>query len=499
MEMETRARAIDKVYKRRDRIEMPDFQREEVWPVDKKRLLIDSILHGWHLPKFYFRKIDDNTFECVDGQQRLSAIFSFFSDELSLSDETARRIGATKYSELDDDTQDEFDDFEIEIEEIENASDEELEELFKRLQLGTPLNTAEKINAIQGELRDFCHEVSDKSFFSDRIGIKDTRYTHFETVAKWVFVEARGIQPQMRYPQLESLLKENRTFSRSSDTAKKVEGAVNFLTKAFPDECKVIRNRANTLSICMLAARVQSQGLISDTAAWQFRDFVQTFFSQLSSEVQKGVKAVDKELLRYQQAITSGSTGGDSIRARIAILTKRLATHSPTFSSLLSSYIEAGDAASLAIVELQEASRALVYDSNRSYSAINGGEDLFKMTTKSSNAIHTIGIACRDLKAYGEFIDALYFLVYEGSGNCKRLPLPPPDFAMDIKFLRADLRHDLDHGTENEVAKKITRSSTIFQKYSGKRTPEECGPDEFLSVQLRVLQALVQFLSELKK
>jgi uncharacterized protein with ParB-like and HNH nuclease domain len=155
MKMETRGRAIDKVYKRRDRIDMPGFQREEVWPDDKKRLLIDSILKGWHLPKFYFRKVDDSTFECVDGQQRLSAIFSFFADDLTLSEDTKKRVGASKYTELDDDTSDEFDDFEIEIEEIEDASDEELEELFKRLQLGTPLNTAEKINAIQGDLRDF--------------------------------------------------------------------------------------------------------------------------------------------------------------------------------------------------------------------------------------------------------------------------------------------------------------------------------------------------------
>ncbi|MBU4186555.1 MAG: DUF262 domain-containing protein [Proteobacteria bacterium] len=498
MKMEKRSRAIDKVYKRRDQIDMPDFQREDVWSDDKKRLLIDSILKGWHLPKFYFCKMEDNTFECVDGQQRLSAIFSFFSDDLTLSGDTSKRIGASKYTELDDDISDEFDDFEIEIEEIAEASDEELEELFKRLQLGMPLNTAEKINAIQGELRNFCHDVADKPFFADRIGIKDTRYTHFETVAKWVFVEARGIQPQMRYPQLESLLKDNRTFSRSSDTAKRIEGAVNFLSKAFPNDCKVVRNRANALSICMLAARVHAQKLTSDTAATQFRDFVQTFFRQLSAEVQKGVKAVDKELLRYQQAITSGSTGGDSIRARIAILTKRLATHSATFSSLLSAYAEAGDAASLAVVELQDVSRTLVYEVNRTYSATNG-EDLFKMTTKSSNAIHTLGVACRDIIAYGEFVDSLYFLVYEGSGNCKRLPSPTPDFAMDVKFLRANVRHDLDHGSEKDVANKVTRNAKVFQKYSGKKTPEECGPDEFMAIQLRILQALVQLLTSLKR
>ncbi len=498
MEMETRSRAIDKVYKRRDRIEMPDYQREEVWPDEKKRLLIDSILVGWHLPKFYFRKVDDNTFECVDGQQRLSAIFSFFADELTLSEDTASRVGATKYSELRDDDSDAFDDFEIEFEEIEVASDDELEELFKRLQLGTPLNTAEKINAIQGDMRNFCHEVADKPFFAKRISLKDTRYAHFETVAKWVFVEARGIQPQMRYPQLESLLKDNRTFSSSSDTAKRVHGAVDFLSKAFPDECTVVRNRANTLSICMLAGRLQAQGLTSDTVAAEFRDFVQIFFDQLSAEVQKGVKAVDRELLRYQQAITSGSTGGNSIRSRIAVLTKRLATHSATFSSLLSAYAEAGDAASIAIGELQEVSRTLVYEINRTYSA-TAGEDLFKMTTKSSNAIHTLGVACRDSTAYGEFIDALYFLVYEGSGSCKRLPSPPPEFAMDVKFLRADIRHDLDHGTEKKVAKKIIRNADVFEKYSGKKAPEECGPDEFLSIQMKILQSLVQFLTSLKK
>ena len=73
--MELRRKAVDKIYKRRDKIEMPDFQREEVWPEQKKQMLVDSILREWHLPKFYFKKSSDGFFECVDGQQRLNAIF----------------------------------------------------------------------------------------------------------------------------------------------------------------------------------------------------------------------------------------------------------------------------------------------------------------------------------------------------------------------------------------------------------------------------------------
>ncbi len=87
-------RELDKIYKRRDRYEIPDWQREKVWDVARKQSLIDSILRGWRLPKFYFVISDTNppTYEVVDGQQRLAAIFEFFADELELSDETAEKF-----------------------------------------------------------------------------------------------------------------------------------------------------------------------------------------------------------------------------------------------------------------------------------------------------------------------------------------------------------------------------------------------------------------------
>ena len=64
--------ALDKLYKRRDRYEIPDWQRQEVWGADKERLLIGTILRGWKLPKFYFLKTNDDPeeFDVIDGQQR---------------------------------------------------------------------------------------------------------------------------------------------------------------------------------------------------------------------------------------------------------------------------------------------------------------------------------------------------------------------------------------------------------------------------------------------
>ena len=81
MKMQSKTRAIDKIYKRRGQYEIPDWQRQKVWSPAKKRDLIDTLLRGWKLPKFYFLKGSENsgTYEVVDGQQRLNAIFEFLT------------------------------------------------------------------------------------------------------------------------------------------------------------------------------------------------------------------------------------------------------------------------------------------------------------------------------------------------------------------------------------------------------------------------------------
>jgi hypothetical protein len=497
MKMELRRKAIDKVYKRRDKIEMPDFQREEVWTDQKKHMLIDSILRGWHLPKFYFKKNADGSYECVDGQQRLNAIFEFYDENLKLPETTAKEYGGTYYSDLPDDTSDEFDDYEIEIEEIEDATDEELEELFRRLQLGTPLNTAEKINAVMGECRDFCHECAKKPFFKDKLPVKNTRFSHFEIVGRWTFIEARGIQPQMRLKQLEQFFRDNRQFSRTSDTAKTIEGSLRFLNHSFPKPPSFIANRANSLSVCMLAARVFKAGLQSKENAKTFAQFLEEFFSSLSAEVQKGVKAGDKELLFYQQAISSGSTGGDSIKNRLDILARRLALRFPVFAPIVGGVQAALGGMTDPLAATANEIRNQIYRLNKSYSAKHG-EDMFKATNESTKSLTTLESPVINRHRYGELIDSLYFLIYEGSGACKRLGEPVPEFAMDIKFLRTNMRHDVDHGDEKEIGKKMKRAGETFLKYSAKRTPEECGEEDMIAVQTKLLARCLEMLKKLK-
>ena len=119
MRMELRPRALDKLYKRRDRIEIPDWQRMKVWPAKKKQKLLDTVLKEWHIPILYFRKVGDETFECIDGQQRLTALWEFFDNAIPLSPESQKIYGGPYYKDLKPAISDKFDDFVLHIEEIE--------------------------------------------------------------------------------------------------------------------------------------------------------------------------------------------------------------------------------------------------------------------------------------------------------------------------------------------------------------------------------------------
>ena len=49
----------------------PDFQRGEIWTIQKKKKLIDSILRGWKVPPIHVVPNEYSVDEVLDGQQRL--------------------------------------------------------------------------------------------------------------------------------------------------------------------------------------------------------------------------------------------------------------------------------------------------------------------------------------------------------------------------------------------------------------------------------------------
>ena len=147
----------------------PDFQRGDVWSPAAKTFLIDTILRKLPIPKVSLRTSVDvvskkSLREVVDGQQRLRAILNFAEDKVALTKRASEYAGK-KYSTLTPEEQEGFLSYAIAVDQLLNASTDDVLEVFARLNSYTvTLNPPEKRHGkYQGEfkwaIRNSCKRV----------------------------------------------------------------------------------------------------------------------------------------------------------------------------------------------------------------------------------------------------------------------------------------------------------------------------------------------------
>ncbi|MEV6695074.1 DUF262 domain-containing protein [Micromonospora sp. NPDC051196] len=88
------------LYKSRELVIRPEYQRLFRWPPEKKSRLIESILLGIPLPSIFVMQRHDGIWEVIDGLQRISTILEFMGeliDENSGEALPASSLTATKY------------------------------------------------------------------------------------------------------------------------------------------------------------------------------------------------------------------------------------------------------------------------------------------------------------------------------------------------------------------------------------------------------------------
>src|SRR6266480_7346086 len=92
-------RALHDKHKRGKLILQPDFQRRFVWDRKKSSRLIESVLLSVTLPIIYLSEQPDGKEYVIDGQQRLTSLFSFIDGRFP-SNEPFKLTGLTAYKEL---------------------------------------------------------------------------------------------------------------------------------------------------------------------------------------------------------------------------------------------------------------------------------------------------------------------------------------------------------------------------------------------------------------
>jgi 5-methylcytosine-specific restriction endonuclease McrA len=124
----------------------PEYQRNYIYADGKKDVaVIESILKGYPLGLIYFVKIEDNKFEVLDGQQRITSFGRYVTNKFAVKDEN----GMEQYFDgIAKDKQLKILDASLLIYECE-GKESEIKEWFKTINIsGVPLSEQELNNAI---------------------------------------------------------------------------------------------------------------------------------------------------------------------------------------------------------------------------------------------------------------------------------------------------------------------------------------------------------------
>lgn len=124
----------------------PEYQRNYIYADGKKDVaVIDSILKGYPLGLIYFNQTGDETYEILDGQQRVTSFGRYVTGKFAVEDES----GMPQYfSGLPEDKQQKILNTTLTIY-ICSGEESEIKEWFKTINIaGVPLNEQELRNAI---------------------------------------------------------------------------------------------------------------------------------------------------------------------------------------------------------------------------------------------------------------------------------------------------------------------------------------------------------------
>ena len=328
-----------------------EYQRAPVWSSAQKALLIDSILRDYDIPKIILRKRPEGSphlFDVIDGKQRLTAIWEFFAGTIAIprSAENYPRLGSLggkRWPELPDQAKDRLQFANITVSRIDDVDDEEISELFLRLQRGEPLNAAEKRNAMLGPLKDFVADCLAKHALWDETGIRAGRFGRDEHAAIVLLLVSKGGPASLKGADLSELY-EDQSFDPNGRTAEKAVGVLDHLKEVASYERGFLRTRWGLVDLAISIMRLKEACV--DPSSEDLMEFFKHFenkrrtVSETLSDLQ--TKLVDElrteddlpqreelsslppDMLTYHLAFAREGASEENVRTRSKIMYDRL-------------------------------------------------------------------------------------------------------------------------------------------------------------------------------
>jgi len=304
----------------------PDFQRPPVWSTGQKQLLIDTILRGYDIPKFYWRKTSSapETYAVVDGQQRLRAIFDFQAERISLPRDAdpidGVAVASMKYLQLPEELRLRFEMYTLDVVVLSDTSEDEVREMFLRLQNGTSLKAQEKRNAMPGKMRGFVKSLVEHDFFS-RCDFSNSRFTHDHVAAQMTLIELNGGPCNRKNANLNAMYAEHAAFDAVGKKARKVKRVLDYLARAFPEKAPELE-RYSVLSLFGLVSHCLERYAFSDTER-ALREWFIGFEQERAVQLQLTDEEMSAELVQYREHTSHSTDSEASLEWRQRFLLQR--------------------------------------------------------------------------------------------------------------------------------------------------------------------------------
>ncbi len=345
-----------------------EYQRGEVWSETQQKKLIDSLFRGYTLPLIYLhdKKTEiagrrNDSYEIIDGQQRLTAIRRYVQGAFRLFDpkvdnnkakfprflvEIPCAWAGKAFRDLSPELKNSFETTKLLVAEIESDDANEVRDLFVRLQAGAVLNAQERRDAMPGGMNDFILSLGGKpdiirypghEFFKEMMGARPgsdrgkTRQLAAQVTSLLLSQQkADGASfPDVNAMAIDQLYYDNLDFDSDGDDGKRVRETFDLLHRLLRDGRRPRLRGHDVIHAALLVNRLRDEF----TPAWQ-GDFAPVLDAFLENS--KGANKVEATDLKYQYwlqygILTRSNSGrGESITRRHSFYMARMLEAMPS-------------------------------------------------------------------------------------------------------------------------------------------------------------------------
>ncbi|GIG60621.1 hypothetical protein Lfu02_49930 [Longispora fulva] len=180
----------------------PPYQRKSVWTTKDRRFFMDTVFRNYPSPAIFLHKtIDDTTgnttYHVVDGKQRILTVLLYVENRFALSDDFGdTRFAGRRWRDLDPTARRLLWNYRLTIEELDDASIIDVNDVFSRLNKNAnKLNAQELRHArFDGWLISFLEEEATESVwrtFKVRTAAKEKRMSDVQNISELAAVILR--------------------------------------------------------------------------------------------------------------------------------------------------------------------------------------------------------------------------------------------------------------------------------------------------------------------